>query len=416
MGRVRQERLLPRRRHRPRRRLRHARASSSTRSKSGAASTRVYYLATAPQFYEPAVEQLGRSGLADENGGPRRVVIEKPFGTDLASAEQLNAGVHRVFSEQQVYRIDHYLGKETVQNLLVLRFANTIFEPVWNRNYIDHVQITVAEEVDVGSRGGYYDKAGVLRDMFQNHLLQLLMITAMEAAGALRGRRRPQRKGEGAAGHSAADAAQMSPATRSAASTTAIANAEGVAADSQTATFAALKLWIDNWRWQGVPFYLRSGKAMSCRTTQIVIQFREPPHMLFADGPRSLCEANRLVIQVQPAEGIQLHFQTKVPDAGMKLRLTDLDFSYQREFRGVMPEAYERLLLDALEGDASLFARADEVEAAWTICDPILADWQAQRQAARCYIYEPGGWGPEECGEWMADQGREWFDTCPVLS
>jgi glucose-6-phosphate 1-dehydrogenase len=318
-----------------------------------------------------------------------------------------------VFKERQVYRIDHYLGKETVQNLLVLRFANSIFEPLWNRNFIDHIQITVAEEVDVGSRGPYYDSAGVVRDMFQNHLLQLLMITAMEA---------PARY--------AADAirdekVKVLHSVRSLSGNdvrrdtlrgqyTGYANAEGVAPNSRTATFAAIRLSIDNWRWQGVPFYLRSGKAMSCRTTQIVVQFREPPHMIFAAGPRRAAESNRLVVQVQPAEGIQLHFETKVPDAGMKLRQTDLDFRYQREFRGAIPEAYERLLLDALEGDASLFARADEVEAAWTICDPILDEWQKSDEPD-LFPYEPGFWGPTECTDWMAAQGRQWFDTCPVL-
>jgi glucose-6-phosphate 1-dehydrogenase len=189
---------------------------------------------------------------------------------------------------------------------------------------------------------------------------------------------------------------------------------EGVQPGSRTATFAAIKLWIDNWRWQGVPFYLRSGKAMSCRTTQIVVQFREPPHMLFPDGPRSAVESNRLVIQVQPAEGIQLHFETKVPDAGMRLRQTDLDFRYQREFHGTMPEAYERLLLDALEGDASLFARADEVEAAWAICDPILEEWQ-RADKPPLFVYEPGFWGPNASTEWMAAQDKQWFDVCPVL-
>jgi glucose-6-phosphate 1-dehydrogenase len=376
-------------------------------------STRIYYLATAPQFYAPAIEQLGRSGLAKENSCRRRVIIEKPFGTDLESAKKLNAAVHAVFNERQVYRIDHYLGKETVQNLLVLRFANTIFEPIWNRNYIDHVQITVAEEVDVGNRAGYYDKAGVLRDMFQNHLLQLLMVTAMESpvryeADAIRDEKvkvlrairpmtPPQVREDTVRGQYRGYLSH-----------------KGVAPGSRTATFAAIKLEIDNWRWHGVPFYLRSGKVMSCRTTQLVVQFREPPFMLFADGPRTVSESNRLVIQVQPAEGIQLHFETKVPDAGMKLRQTDLEFSYQREFRGAIPEAYERLLLDALEGDASLFARADEVEAAWSICDPILSEW-AKSDKPELHVYEPGYWGPFECNEWMVHQGREWFDTCPVL-
>lgn len=375
--------------------------------------TRVYYLATAPQFYEPIIEHLGQSGLADESGGPRRVIIEKPFGSDLKSARRLNEAVHAVFSERQVYRIDHYLGKETVQNVLVLRFANTIFEPIWNRNYIDHVQITVAEEVDVGRRAGYYDSAGVIRDMFQNHLLQLLMITAMEPpvryeADWIRNEKvqvlHSVRPLEGEAVWRDTVRGQYR----------GYATTEGVRPGSRTATFAAVKLWVDNWRWQGVPFYLRSGKAMSCRTTQIVVQFREPPHMLFPDGPKSAAESNRLVIQVQPAEGIQLHFETKVPDAGMKLRQTDLDFRFQREFRGTMPEAYERLLLDALEGDASLFARADEVEAAWAICDPILKQWE-QADRPKLHIYEPGLWGPQESTEWMTAQGRQWFDICPVL-
>jgi glucose-6-phosphate 1-dehydrogenase len=375
--------------------------------------TRLYYLATAPQFYEQAVEQLGAAGLADENGGPRRVVIEKPFGTDLASAKALNELVHRSFSENQVYRIDHYLGKETVQNLMVLRFANTIFEPVWNRNYIDHVQITVAEEVTVGRRGGYYDHSGVLRDMFQNHILQLLTVTAMECPVKYQADSVRDEKVKVLQAIQPMDTAEI------------IANSvrgqyrgylqePDVPPTSETATFAALKLGVQNWRWQGVPFYLRSGKAMSCRTTQIVIQFREPPHMLFQGGPRGMREANKLIIQVQPAEGIQLHFQTKVPDAGMKLRLTDLDFSFQREFQGVMPEAYERLLLEALTGDASLFARADEVEAAWAVIDPVLKTW-AETHEPKIHEYEVGLWGPEASTTWMRAQGREWFDTCPVL-
>ena len=252
-----------------------------------------------------------------------------------------------MFRERQVYRIDHYLGKETVQNLLVLRFANTIFEPIWNRNYIDHVQITVAEEVDVGRRAGYYDSAGVVRDMFQNHLLQLVMVTAMEAPVRYEADADPRREGEGAAGGPAADAASRCHATRSAASIAATRRPKACRPGSRTATFAAVKLWIDNWRWQGVPFYLRSGKAMSCRTTQIVVQFREPPHMLFADGPRSAAESNRLVIQVQPAEGIQLHFETKVPDAGMKLRQTDLELQLparvpRRDARGLRAAAARR--------------------------------------------------------------------------
>ena len=376
-------------------------------------SERLYYLSMAPRFYKPTVEHLGQSGLADESCGCRRIVIEKPFGTDLASSQELNRQIHGVFQEHQVYRIDHYLGKETVQNLMVLRFANTIFEPIWNRNYIDHVQITVAEEVEVGSRAGYYDSAGVIRDMIQNHLLQLLMVTAMEA---------PVRYEADAIRNEKVKVLQaIEPLSKKQVQTDTFrsqyrgyTSAEGVEPTSRTATFAAVKLSIDNWRWQGVPFYLRSGKGMSCRTTQIVIQFHAPPHKLFEDSPRDLGEANRLVIQVQPAEGIQIHFQTKVPDAGMRMRQTDLGFNYQKEFRGSMPEAYERLLLDAFEGDASLFARADEVEAAWQICDPILNAWESSDRPT-LFMYDPGFWGPDECREWMLEQGREWFDTCPVL-
>jgi glucose-6-phosphate 1-dehydrogenase len=332
----------------------------------------------------------------------------------LASAQHLNEAVHKVFAERQVYRIDHYLGKETVQNMLVLRFANSIFEPVWNRRYIDHVQITAAEEVTVGRRGGYYDKSGVLRDMFQNHLLQLLTVTAMES---------PARYNADAVRDEKVKVlSAIQPMTPDEVCHDTIrgqyrgyTQEPDVPADSQTATFAVVKLGVQNWRWQGVPFYLRSGKAMSCRTTQIVIQFHEPPHLLFPGGPRGIQGGNRLVIQVQPAEGIQLHFQTKIPDAGMKLRQSDLDFSFQREFHGVMPEAYERLLLDAMQGDASLFARADEVETAWEIIDPILKAWSERRQPP-IHIYEPGLWGPEESNAWMQAQGREWFDACPVLN
>ncbi len=375
---------------------------------------RVYYLSTAPRFYEPAIARLGETGLADQGGSVRRVVIEKPFGVDLASARKLNEAVHRVFPEGQVYRIDHYLGKETVQNVLVLRFANAIFEPVWNRNYVDHVQITVAESGTIGGRGGYYDSAGVLRDMFQNHLLQLLTVTAMEAparfeADAVRDEKvkilraiRPMPPDDVAANTVRGQYRKYR-------------DESDVDPQSLTATFAALRLWVENWRWQGVPFYLRSGKAMSCRTTQIVIQFRQPPHMMFDGGPRGVHEANRLVIQVQPAEGIQLHFQTKVPDAGTRLRLTDLNFRFREKFAGDIPDSYQRLLLDVIGGDASLFARSDEVELAWGIIDPIAQTW-ADRGVPKLALYEAGEWGPPCCADWMCGQSREWFDMCPVLN
>jgi len=390
-------------------------AAALSKIEGGKPSPRVYYLATAPQFYQQAVERLGKSGLADEAQGTRRIVIEKPFGVDLASARQLNEDIHRVFRERQVYRIDHYLGKETVQNILVLRFANSIFEPIWNRNYVDHVQITAAEEVLVGRRAGYYDTAGVVRDMFQNHLLQLLTFTAMEApsrfeADLVRNEKvkvlqsvRPMTPEEVAKNTLRAQYAGYR-------------QEPGVAPDSATATFAVAKLHVDNWRWQGVPFYLRSGKAMSCRTTQIVIQFREPPHMLFNGGKNKhrQVDANRLVIHIQPAEGIQVFFETKVPDAGMQMRQTALDFRFAGQFSGAMPDGYERLLLDVMAGDASLFARADEVELAWGIVDPILSAWRDTDQPPVCG-YKPNDWGPEEAIYWMGGDGRTWLDICPVL-
>lgn len=375
--------------------------------------TRIFYLATMPSLYEIALKNLGASGLSkEETEIPRRVVIEKPFGIDHKSARDLNTVVHHVFAEHQVYRIDHYLGKETVQNLLVLRFANSIFEPVWNRNFIDHVQITVAEEVLVGSRGPYYDQAGILRDMFQNHLLQLMTITAMEA---------PSHYGADAVRNEKVKVLEATRTLKGADFATdtlrgqykGYRDEEGVPADSQTATFAALKLMVDNWRWQGVPFYLRSGKGLSCRTTQIVVQFRRPPQMLFGKNASGF-EGNRLVIQIQPAEGIQLHFQTKVPDAGMNLRMTELDFDFRREFTSPPPEAYQRLLQDVASGDASLFARSDEVELAWGVIDPILEAWKSPA-APPLLIYEPGLWGPTESMDWMQGQGESWFDVCPVL-
>ncbi len=384
-----------------------------TEIENNAPASRLYYLSTSPTLYATAIEQLGAAGLAEESKGVRRIIIEKPFGTNLASAKALNIATHKVFNEKQVYRIDHYLGKETVQNLLVLRFANTIFEPIWNRNYIDHVQITVAEEVEVGSRGGYYDKAGVLRDMFQNHILQLLMITAMESPVRYQADFIRDEKVKVLRAIRPLTGADFAHSTLRG-QYTGYRQAKDVPPESNVATFAALKLQVDNWRWNRVPFYLRSGKAMSCRTTQIVIQFKEPPQLLFADGPRSSLDANRLVIQIQPAEGIQLHFQTKVPDAGMKLRMTDLNFSFLREYTGALPDAYQRLLLDALNGDASLFARSDEVEIAWGIIDPILAAWESPA-APPLEFYPPGQWGPDQSDEWMHAQNRSWFDVCPVL-
>jgi glucose-6-phosphate 1-dehydrogenase len=392
-------------------------------------ATRIYYLSTAPRFYAPAALHLGAAGMAAQRDLPRRIVVEKPFGADLATARALNEALHASFAERQIYRIDHYLGKETVQNVLVFRFANTVFEPIWNRNYVSHVEITAAEDMLVGHRGGYYDASGVLCDMLQNHLLQLLCLTAMEAparfeAEAIRDEKvkvlraiRPMRPAQVEVNTLRGQYAGYR-------------EEPGVAPDSATATFAAVRLSIDNWRWQGVPFFLRSGKGMSCRTTHIVIQFRQPPLVLFdrehasgwtddsdPAGKPSPCagrEANRLVIQLQPAEGIQLHFQTKVPDAGMQTRLAQLSFRFRDAFAAGLPDAYQRLLMDVMQGDASLFSRCDEVELAWGVVDPIVSAWE-DRGRPLLVFYEPGLWGPEESTDWIDRHGHAWFDFCPVL-
>ena len=366
---------------------------------------RIYYMATPPGVFPNIIDLLGLTDQLAEYNGWRRVVIEKPFGTDFESAHSLNEQIHRTLSERQIYRIDHYLGKETVQNILITRFANTIFEPLWNRNYIDHVEITVSEQVGVEHRGRFYDQVGILRDMFQNHLLQLTSLVAMEPpasfeATALRNEKvkllsaiqpmkeeeiaretvRGQYKGYG--------------------------QEEGVSPDFTTATYAAVRLQIDNWRWQGVPFYLRSGKSLKEKLTQITIEFKEPPHFLFPASKEHMTP-NMLVLYLQPDEGVHLRFEAKVPDTVSKLRSVDMEFHYANSFgKTAIPEAYERLLLDTITGDASLFTRADEVETAWELIDPILQAWETQKQPLASY--EPGSWGPAEADALLAKDQRKW--------
>ena len=372
----------------------------------GETANHLFYMALPPTLFPVIIDNLDASGQLQEEGSWRRVVLEKPFGTDLNSAITLNNQVHKALKEAQIYRIDHYLGKETVQNILFTRFANTIYEPIWNRNYIDHVQITVAEKVGLEHRASFYDNVGVLRDMFQNHLLQLLTLVAMEppasfSASALRNEKVKVLR----------SIQPMTPEQVVAHTVRAqykgYREEEGVNPDSTTSTYAALRLFINNWRWNGVPFYLRSGKNLAEKQSQIIIQFKEPPLAMF---PMQTMKPNMLVLYLQPHEGVHLRFEAKAPDTVFETRSVDMEFRYSDAFgKSAIPEAYERLLLDALQGDASLFTRADEVEAAWELIDPILQTWE-KHQTPSLARYKPGSWGPTEGYDLLARDGRRWLN------
>ena len=376
-----------------------------------------FYLATAPTYFASIVDQLGKAGLVEEaNRSWRRVIVEKPFGRDLDTARTLNQQIRKVLDEKQIYRIDHYLGKETVQNILAFRFANGIFEPIWNRRYIDHVQISVAETVGVEQRGSYYDEAGALRDMVPNHIMQLISLTAMEPpisfqADAVRDEQAKilhaiqpltseevllktvrGQYGEGTAGGQHVPAYRAEP---------------DVPADSRTETFVAMKLQIDNWRWADVPFYLRTGKCLPVRNTHIVIQFRRAPFVLFRDTPVENLMPNQLVLHIQPEEGISLRFAAKTPGSVMRLGTVDMNFEYADYF-GVTPSTgYERLLHDCMIGDATLFQRADMVEAGWAVVNPAMDVWKALTPR-NFPNYAAGTWGPREADDLLERDGRRW--------
>ena len=382
-----------------------------------------FYLATAPEYFAPVVQKLGAVGLTgEENNHWRRAVIEKPFGRDLDSAKKLNQEIKQVLNENQIYRIDHYLGKETVQNILVFRFGNGIFEPIWNRRYIDSVQITAAEKVGVEQRGGYYESAGALRDMVPNHLLQLVTLTAMEPpisfdADAVRDE---QTKILHAIQHPSPEEVetravrgQYDEGEIDGAKVPAYRNEPNVAPDSKVETFIALKLLIDNWRWADVPFYLRTGKRLAARDTEIAIQFKRAPFVLFRKTPVETLPTNRLVLHLQPDEGISLRFGAKIPGSMMSIGPVDMDFNYEDYFGEMASTGYERLLHDCMVGDATLFQRADQVEAGWSVVAPIQEVWYSQ--PPRSFPnYKAGTWGPKEADELLKRDGREWEITHDV--
>jgi glucose-6-phosphate 1-dehydrogenase len=375
----------------------------------GTAGNRVFYLAVPPTAIGLILERIG--ARLDEWHGWTRVVVEKPFGTDRESARQLNVEIQRYFEEREIFRIDHYLGKETVQNLLALRFANGIFEPVWNRNFVDHVEITVAESIGIEGRANFYEQNGAIRDVFQNHLLQLVALTAMEppidfTADSVRNEKVKVLQALRPPGPTRVVRGQYGPGYIEGKKVRGYRQEPGVAPDSRTETFVAAKLYVDNWRWAGTPFYVRVGKRLAKRETTIAIQFKRAPHPPFAKVASEGIEPNVLVVHVQPDEGVSLAIGAKVPGQGLHLRTVHMDFLYGGAFRTELPEAYERLILDCLLGDATLFTRADEVDEQWKLVDSIVAGWRSDR--TRFPNYESGTWGPAAAAKLIERDGRQW--------
>lgn len=387
---------------------------SSLEKKRLTLGNRILYLAVPPEMYEPIIYNIGAAGLSEEGTGYTHIVIEKPFGRDLESARKLNAVLRSYFNEKQIYRMDHYLAKETVQNILMFRFANSIFEPLWNRRYIDHVQITVAESLGIGRRAGYYEKAGVLRDMFQNHIFQLLALTAMEPPSIFEAERVRDEKIKVLRSirpfaldklDDVAVIGQYSEGTVNGEKVPGYRDDAEVAPDSVTPTFAAMKVFIDNWRWNNVPFYLRSGKRLLKRKAEISVHFKPVPHLMFASAITERIEPNTVVMRLQPDEGISLRFQAKAPGTRLCLDPVLMDFSYQKVFS---LNDYERVLLDCMQGDQMLFVRGDGSEEAWALLSPLIEKLEAKTYAKNLSIYEAGSAGPASAEELLRKDGRSW--------
>jgi glucose-6-phosphate 1-dehydrogenase len=376
---------------------------------------RVFYMATAPRFFPVIVERLGAAGLEHCEDAETRVVVEKPFGYNLASARELNGQLLNVFEESQIFRIDHYLGKETVQNLMAFRFANTLFEPVWNRNFVDHVQITAAEDIGIEGRADYYDRAGALRDLVQNHMLQLLSLLTMEPPSAFDADRVRDEKVkvlESIVPPAVEEVANMAVRAQYASGVVGgkpvpgYLEEEGIPSDSRTETYAALRLHVSNWRWAGVPFYLRTGKRLPRRVTDIVVTLKPIPHVAFQSTGSVGVQQNQIILTVQPDEGVSISVGAKIPGTRMRIRPVFMEFRYGTAFLSESPEAYERLILDAMRGDATLFTRNDEIEALWAIVDPILKAW-AEDTSSPIRQYPAGSAGPEEADR-LLEEGRRW--------